>query len=654
SMSGSISDCQFISNGAAVIGVPLDTVPRFTNTVAFGNSGVDSIILGGADILSGTTTITTQNTVGGVLVAPNGTFGTIASGATLDLRPGCIIKWNLDGGLTVNGTLSCIGTAGQPVVLTTTADDLHGGDTNEDGMSYVAPNTWRGVSFAPGSDSSQLEHCHVRGAGRSGTPALTIEANVTIRQSRVELSAADGISLAGSMAQPSIRDCVISGCGGVAINGLRWSSLKEFKDNQIIANTGNFAQITSPDIGASDRLRTHTVPNAVVVLASDPVFQAGDNLTIEPGLIIKMTLDRSIALSSGKLEIQGTGLQPVIFTSIADDDFGGDTNGDGPSWVAPGWWRGIQFDVGASSTKVNHVVIRGAGRTGVPGLSIDHPGVILTAPRVDTCTATGMQIGRLNGNIANAVVWNVGGIGLRVNGGGTLVGHATVAQCGGAGISADPAWFGAVVNSISWGNNGGNFGGIIAPRILYSNGDSTAAASNGNLNVDPMFVDMGTGDLRLQANSPCLDAADATAANTIFEDHQEGSRLADDDLSGQALPDMGAYERTRWAMTVQGLPFIGRHQIYSILGPPDALGVLLLAGPDHAPSLFSDYGWLLIGDANQVQVAGVFHVGFPFTGTMPNDPALVGMRFAVQAIILSVTNTTRGQFSQRYRGQIIR
>ncbi|GEM_PF-980130 len=73
-----------------------------------------------------------------------------------------------------------------------------------------------------------------------------------------------------------------------------------------------------------------------------------------------------------------------------------------------------------------------------------------------------------------------------------------------------------------------------APDISYSCIQGESYPGEGNIDAAPLFVDAATGDLRLQAGSPCVDAGAAAGAT--------GSDILDITRPQGAGPDMGAYE----------------------------------------------------------------------------------------------------------------
>ena len=95
----------------------------------------------------------------------------------------------------------------------------------------------------------------------------------------------------------------------------------------------------------------------------------------------------------------------------------------------------------------------------------------------------------------------------------------------------------SLVNCILWND---------APQEVYVSSGSVnifysdiqgGYSGEGNIDLDPLFVDAGNGDYHLQESSPCIDAG---AAFFVFE----GDTLVDmseDEYVGDA-PDMGAFE----------------------------------------------------------------------------------------------------------------
>ncbi len=88
-----------------------------------------------------------------------------------------------------------------------------------------------------------------------------------------------------------------------------------------------------------------------------------------------------------------------------------------------------------------------------------------------------------------------------------------IAQTSGGGISTTgPGTTTAIANTIVWGNSiGGIYGQdstVVAVDHSIDQGELPWPGP-GNINVDPLFVDPESGDYRLQAGSPAIDAGDA-------------------------------------------------------------------------------------------------------------------------------------------------
>jgi len=179
-----------------------------------------------------------------------------------------------------------------------------------------------------------------------------------------------------------------------------------------------------------------------------------------------------------------------------------------------------------------------------------------SVPAVTNCTFTGNWCANLGGGMFNA-----GHANLTVTN-CTFSGNA--AGSSGGGIANDTYSDIIVENCILWGNSAS-----INPQIRNDEQSSSyvsysdiqggwGGAGGNNINADPLFVDAdgadnqaGTADddLRLQANSPCIDAGDNTAVPVgVTTDLDGNPRFVDHPFvsdTGNGTPpivDMGAYE----------------------------------------------------------------------------------------------------------------
>jgi len=88
--------------------------------------------------------------------------------------------------------------------------------------------------------------------------------------------------------------------------------------------------------------------------------------------------------------------------------------------------------------------------------------------------------------------------------------------------------------------NCGSYLGVIV--TTNSNGDPCDAWSN--ISLDPKFVNVSSGDFRLQSDSPCIDAGTNTITGYTFPltDLDGNQRIWDGDGNGSEIVDMGVYE----------------------------------------------------------------------------------------------------------------
>ena len=106
---------------------------------------------------------------------------------------------------------------------------------------------------------------------------------------------------------------------------------------------------------------TWTKAQSPIIVSGSISINAGVKLTVEPGVIIKLSPNNSIIVL-GELDIQGSAAEPVIITSIKDDNAGGYTNADGAaSAPAPGDWYGIMANSPGAKIKIDYAKISYGG-----------------------------------------------------------------------------------------------------------------------------------------------------------------------------------------------------------------------------------------------------------------------------------------------------
>lgn len=636
--SPTMDGCRFERNGFAVTGVPIGALAGFSNNSASQNAGGDylritaGVVSASADASAGADLVVdaSQSLDGRPFVVAADVD--VLAGATLTVQGGVTFKFDGARRVDVDGTFVCSAAPGS-VVFTSLADDL-AGDTNKDGGATApAPGDWVGFEFDDGADASIVGGARIRYA--TG-PALDLRlADILIVDSFIEHSSGGGLNLTGN-SRPSVRRTAITDGLGRAVVAAPLDALPGFDDNTASGNAlGDVIAVSVTNFSGDLVIARNNALNSdgVFLVGTGILVNAGSSLELRQGVILKWQAIASL-VANGVLNVEGTGFEPVVLTTAADDQVGGDTLKDGNATMPqPGAWDRVDLRPTGIPSTVEHLLVRYAGRIG-EAVRIDSPDVTVRSLRVDHSGADGVRASTHAGDAANWVAFGCLFDGIELTSGSFDVVHATVTGSGGVGIRRSVSYAGALRNSIAFGNAGGETAGFVPGEVFFSNVGPAFAGFDGNIGGDPLFSDAPNGDLTLAPGSPVIDTAELSVALATVEDHREGSRVADHDLDGTAGADMGAFERAAWRLTYGGEPRVGSVLTFSAVDGPPGLAVFTLGLADGA-TFVDPLGFTLFGVRTSGTVFGFARVGKSTALGLLDDLA-PGTLFGVQALVRPV------------------
>ena len=363
------NNCQFYNLNYSPVELSLFSEPQFNNCSALNIGFMGMAVIPETYSLSNTVPIRSFAGYDNITYVMEGT-STVNAGTTITIPEGVVFKSKeniISGGyyynpsylmanaFNVNGKLKIEGSIEKPVVFTNLSDDRFGNpaDSETNGSATRPnedPNSWSGtwIHFNDVSDDESSVNHALFCYGEKGISNLS--ASPDIRNNRFE-KLRYGVDMWG-VSMPKIDSCVFHDLKHYPMQISLVAYPVSTKDNIISGSTYKVIKVRNETLTQEVVLPKRNFGGKDNIPYYFERYEIGTSasLEIKPGVICKFGRqewweDNGIFVNRGLKAIGGSTPDSIIvFTSITDDFYGGDSNADGHSTFEDYMrWGGIHF-----------------------------------------------------------------------------------------------------------------------------------------------------------------------------------------------------------------------------------------------------------------------------------------------------------------------
>lgn len=282
--------------------------------------------------------------------------------ATLTIEPGTIIKVSPDSSVTVNntGSINASGSSDAHIVFTSLKDDSKGGDTNEDGSS-TSPTGGDWGTLVVDSNNCTFTYCDFFYGGQGNYDDYAqLQINTgTQPLSHLTFARSKNAGLLLNTPGITVTDCTFY----LNDKPLIMEAENTVDDSNLFHNPANINQKnTRNGIWITQNVEGNATWGATEVpfVLTDSMFVYSGTLTLSPGVIVKLHESYININANGAIQAAGTAVKPITFTSLYDDEFGGDTP-NSITLATPGDWSYISIEGNGSTFAYCDFYYGGAG-----------------------------------------------------------------------------------------------------------------------------------------------------------------------------------------------------------------------------------------------------------------------------------------------------